>query len=316
MLRHQIAILQRNAKKPRLKRSDRVIFVLISKFLKSWRQALSIVKPDTVIRWHRKGFRIFWRWKSTHGISGRKPIDPAIRKLIHDMSLANHLWGAPRIHGELLKLGINVSQATVRRYMVRHRKPPSQTWKTFLENHVNELVAIDFFVVPTVTFRMLYVFIVLSHSRRNIIHFNVTQSPTAAWTGQQIIEAFPWDTAPKYLIRDNDRIYGYEFNKRLDSIGIKPVRTAFKSPCQNAYCERVIGTLRRDCTDHVIIFNEKHLKRVLRQYIEGYYNVSRTHLSLDKDWPEPRVIETPEMGKIVGIPILGGLHHRYSRNVA
>lgn len=200
--------------------------------------------------------------------------------------------------------------------MVKYKKLTSQVWRTFLENHIKELVAIDFFVVPTVTFRMLYVFIVLSHSRRKIIHFNVTQSPTAAWTGQQIIEAFPYDTAPKYLIRDNDKIYGFEFNKRIDSLGIKPVKTAFKSPWQNAYCERVIGTIRRDCTDHVIIFNEKHLKRVLRQYINEYYNVSRTHLSLGKDCPEPRDIETPEMGKIVEIPILGGLHQRYCRQAA
>jgi len=302
--------------RPRLKRADRVLFVLISRILKNWRQSITIVKPDTVIRWHRKGFKLFWRWKSSHGKPGRNPIDPEIRKLIRDMSSANHLWGAPRIHGELLKLGIDVSQATVRRYMVKHKNPPSQTWKTFLNNHTKELVAIDFFIVPTVTFSLLYVFVILAHDRRRVVHFNVTKSPTAAWTGQQIIEAFPWDSAPKYLIRDNDKIYGFDFIERVRSIGIIPVRTAYKSPWQNSYCERVIGTIRRDCTDHLIIFNEKHLKRVLSQYINEYYNVSRTHLSLDKDCPEPRDIETPEMGKIGDIPILGGLHHRYCRRAA
>ncbi len=316
LLRQQLSILQRNTKKPRLKISDRALFVLISMFLNNRRQTITIVKPDTVIRWHRKGFKLFWRLKSRHGKSGRKRIDPEVIKLIQDMSKANHLWGAPRIHGELLKLGIEVSQATVRRYMVKYRKPPSQTWRTFLNNHVKDIVSIDFFVVPTVTFRILYVFVVFAHDRRRIIHFNVTKSPTAAWTGQQIIEAFPYDTAPKYLIRDNDSIYGNEFNSRVDSLGITPARTAFKSPWQNAYCERVIGTIRRDCTDHVIIFNEKHLKSVLHKYFNEYYNVSRTHLSLDKDCPEPRAIETPEMGKIVEIPILGGLHHRYSRQAA
>ena len=232
------------------------------------------------------------------------------------MSLSNHLWGAPRIHGEMLKLGIEISWATVRRYMIKHRKPPSQTWRTFLDNHINDIVSIDFFVVPTVTFKLLYVFIVLEHNRRKIVHFNVTNSPSAMWTGQQIIEAFPYDTAPKYLIRDNDSIYGDDFKNRIKSMGIESKPTAYRSPWQNAYCERVIGSIRRECCDHIIVWSEANLKRVLREYIDNYYNVARTHLSLEKDSPEPRIIEMPDEGEVTKSSILGGLHHRYSRMAA
>ena len=204
--------------------------------------------------------------------------------------------GAPRIHGELLKLGIEVSQATVSKYMVRHRKPPSQSWRAFLNNHVKDLVSIDLFTVPTVT-------------------FNVTESPGAKWTAQQIVEAFPWDSAPRYLLRDRDGIYGYEFTSRVKNMGIKEVKTAARSPWQNPYVERMIGTLRRDCLDHVIVLNDKHLRRILRDYLT-YYHGSRTHLSLDKDSPEPRKVELPDQGQIVEFPMVGGLHHRYSRRAA
>ncbi len=316
LLRHQLTILQRNAKRPRLQTSDRALFVLISRFLNNWRQVITLVKPDTLISWHRKSFKLFWRWKSRHGKPGRNRIDPEIQKLIRDMSLANHLWGAPRIHGELLKLGIEVSQATVRRYMKKHRKPPSQNWRTFLDNHITDIVSVDFFTVPTVTFKILFVFVVLSHDRRKILHFNVTKSPTAFWTGQQIIEAFPWDSAPRYLIRDNDGIYGAEFIKRVRGIGIQLVRTAYRSPWQNGYCERVIGSIRRECTDHIIVFNEAHLRRILHEYFNGYYNVVRTHLSLDKDCPVTRSVEYSDEGFVVEMPILGGLHHRYYRKAA
>ncbi len=232
------------------------------------------------------------------------------------MSRANPIWGAPRIHGELMRLGIVVSEATVSRYMVKQKKPPSQTWRTFLDNHVKDLVSIDFLVVPTVNFRLLYVLVVLSHERRRIVHFNVTDSPTAAWTGQQIIEAFPYDTAPKYLIRDNDKIYGFDFKEKVKACGITPIRTAYRSPWQNAYCERVIGTLRRDCLDHILIFSRRQLMRVLSEYVDTYYNTERTHLSLGKDSPESREIQNPATGRIVEIPILGGLHHRYFRKAA
>ena len=316
LLRQQLIVLQRKQKRPHFQNSDRILFVLISKLLSRWKDALLIVKPETVIRWHKKGFKLFWRWKSRPRNAGRNRIDPEIRNLIRDMSQANQLWGAPRVHGELLKLGIEVSQSTVRRYMSRKPKNPSQTWRTFLDNHIKDIASIDFFVVPTITFRLLYVFVILSHDRRKIVHFNITSSPTAFWTGQQVIEAFPWDSAPKYLIRDNDSIYGVEFTKRVNAMGVKQIRTSFRSPWQNAYCERVIGTIRRDCTDHIIVLNETHLKRILRQYVDDYYNVSRTHLSLGKDCPEPRAVELPSGGEIVEMPVLGGLHHRYHRRAA
>ncbi len=224
--------------------------------------------------------------------------------------------GTPRIHCELLKLGVDVSQATVRRYMVKHKKPPSQSWRTFLDNHIKDIVSIDFFVVPIASFKLIFVFVVLEHNRRKILHFNVTKSPSAFWTGQQIVETFPYDTAPKYLIRDNDSIYGKEFRGRVDSLDIKQVPIAYRSPWQNGYCERVIGSIRLECCDHVIVFNEAHLRRVLREYFNNYYNTARTHLSLDKDCPEPRMIEMPDKGEVTKSPVLGGLHHRYFRNAA
>ncbi len=287
LLRHQLSILQRNAKRPRLQTSDRALFVLISRFLNNRRQFITIVKPETVISWHRKGFKLFRRWKCRRGKPGRNPIDPEIRKLIRDMSMANQLWSAPRIHGELLKLCSNVSEATVRRYIPKKPKNASQTWRMFLANHMHNTASIDFFVVPTINFKLLFVLVVMSHERRKTIHFNVTSSPSAAWTGQQIIKAYPWDYVPKYLIQDNDSIYGAEFTRRVNSIGIKQIRTAYKSPWQNAYCERVIGSIRRECTDHIIVRNEYHLRNILREYVNRYYNASRTHLSLEKDCPEP-----------------------------
>ena len=290
--------------------------VWISRMLNHWKQVLVVVNPETVIRWHKKGFRLYWRWKSHSRRCGRNKIDIETRNLIRNLSQANVLWGAPRIHGELLKLGIEVSQATVRRYMIKHRKTPSQTWRTFLDNHVNDIASIDFFIVPTLTFKILYVFVVLSHDRRKIVHVNVTKSPTAFWTGQQIIEAFPWDTAPTYLLRDNDSIYGNEFTKQVNATGTKQVKTSFRSPWQNAYCKRVIGSIRRECTDHFIVINEMHLRRILREYVDGYYNISRTHLSLGKDCPAPRDVEPLAAGNVVDLPILGGLHHRYFRHAA
>src|SRR5882762_1920460 len=206
-LRHQLVVLQRRTnKRASLRTADRLLWVVLSRLWAQWRTALQIVKPATVIAWQRKGFRLYWRWKSRRGKSGRPCVSREIRELIRQMSTANPLWGAPRIHGELLKLGIQISQATVAKYMVRQRKPPSQTWRTFLENHVQQLVAIDFLVVPTVSFRLLFVFVVLAHHRRHAIHFNVTAHPTAEWTGRQIAEAFPWDSAPRYLLHDRDCI--------------------------------------------------------------------------------------------------------------
>lgn len=276
---------------------------------------LHVLHPDTVVRWHRWGFRRYWTFKSRRRRAGRPPIDTEIRKLIRQMQSANVGWGAPRIHGELLKLGIDVSQATVSNYMVRHRNPPSQTWRTFLENHADCIAGIDFFTVPTATFRILYVFIVLSHDRRRVVHFNVTEHPTAQWTAQQLVEAFPFDSAPRYLLRDRDTIYGEKVRRRINSLGIEEVVTAPRSPWQNPYVERVIGSIRRDCLNHVIVLNEQHLHRILREYIH-YYHTCRNHLSLNKDPPDTRAVEPPEFGNIVKFPCVGGLHHRYMRRAA
>ncbi len=314
-LRQQIAVLQRTTKRPRLKNSDRLFWVLLSKIWKDWAGGLAVVKPGTVIRWHRKGFRLYWTWKSRRKGHGRPAVPSEVRQLIRRMSQTNSRWGAPRVHGELLKLGIEISQAAVSKYMVRHRKPPSQSWRSFLNNHVRDLVSIDFFTVPTVTFRVLFVFVILAHERRRIIHFNVTESPSAKWTAQQIVEAFPWDTAPRYLLRDRDGTYGHEFTSRIDHMGIKEVKTAPRSPWQNPFVERLIGTLRRDCIDHVIVVGENHLRRILRDYF-AYYHSCRTHLSLDKDSPEQRKVEPPDQGKVVELPMVGGLHHRYARLAA
>ena len=231
------------------------------------------------------------------------------------MSRDNPLWGAPRIHGELLKLGIEVSQATVSKYMIRHRKPPSQGWRTFLTNHAQDIVSVDFFTVPTATFRVLFVFLVLSNARRRVIHFNVTDSPSAAWTGQQVVEAFPWDTVPRYLLRDRDGVFGEDFVRRVESMDIKQVLISARSPWQNPYVERIIGSIRRECVDHTIIFNERHLRKILTEYV-SYYHSSRTHLGLEKDCPTPRPVEPPELGPIYREPMVGGLHHLYFRQAA
>ncbi len=280
-----------------------------------WRCALIVVKPETVIAWHRKGFRLFWTWKVRHGQPGRPSVLNDVRDLIRLMSRANPTWGAPRIHGELLKLGIDIGETSVSKYMVRHRKPPSQTWRTFLENHVKNLVSVDFFTVPTLRFQVLYVFLVLAHDRRRILHFGVTAHPTAEWTAQQLRDAFPWDTAPSYLLRDRDRIFGDDFSKQVQDMGIQEVLSAPRSPWQRAYIERVIGTIRRECLDHVIVFNEASLYWHVKSFVT-YYHESRTHLSLGKDSPESRAVQSPELGRVVAIPQVGGLHHRYERRAA
>ena len=314
-LRHQLEVLKRNTKRPHIENRDRILWLMLARLWPDWRTALAFVQPDTVVRWHRRGFRLYWRWKSRPKWPGRPKVPKEIRDLIRAMSRDNPLWGAPRIHGELLKLGIDLSQATVSKYMVRHRKPPSQSWRTFLLNHAPDIVSVDFFTVPTATFRVLYVFLVLSNQRRRIVHFNVTDSPSAIWIGQQIVEAVPWDTAPKYIIRDRDGKYGEEFVRRVESLGIKQVLISTRSPWQNPYVERVIGSIRRECLDHVIIFGERHLRRVLRDYVT-YYHGSRTHLGLERDCPRPRPVELPDLGPIRTEPMVGGLHHRYFRQAA
>ena len=314
-LRQQLAILRSSQRRPRLTTADRWFWVVLARRWSEWRSALAIVTPDTVLRWHREGFRRHWARKSRGREPGRPALDPQVVRLIRDMSGANPLWGAPRIHGELLKLGVEVSQATVSKYMPRHRRPPSQTWRSFIDNHLHDLVALDFFTVPTATFRVLFVLVILRHDRRRIVHFNVTSHPTAQWTSQQLVEAFPWDTPPSHLLRDRDSIYGTAFQRRAASLGIAEVRTTPRSPWENPYAERLIGSIRRECLDHVIVLGERHLRRILTEYFE-YYSRSRTHLSLEKDAPEPRTTEGPENGKVVALPRVGGLHHHYTRRAA
>ena len=232
------------------------------------------------------------------------------------MSCENPLRGAPRIHGELLKLGIDIGETSVSKYLVRRHKPPSQTWRTFLDNHVKSMVSVDFFTVPTIRFQVLYVFLVLAHDRRRILHFGVTDCPTAEWTAQQLREAFPWETAPRYLLRDRDGIFGPDLVTQVKAMGIKQVLSAPRSPWQRAYVERVIGTIRRECLDHVIVWSEADLSGHLRRFAD-YYHRSRTHLGLEKDTPETRPVQGPEAGRmIVAIPEVGGLHHRYERRAA
>ncbi len=314
-LRQQVVMLRQSVKKPRPSVADKLFWIIFSRYVEDWRKLLYGLHPDTVVRWHRQGFRLYWRWKSRGPRPGRPAIDVGLRKLIREMQATNMGWGAPRIHGELLKLGIEVSQATVSKYMRHPNKPPSQTWRTFLSNHTECLAAMDFFTVPTARFRILYVFIVLSHDRREVVHFNVTEHPTAQWTAQQLVEAFPFDSAPRYLLRDRDAIYGDAVRRRIKSLGIEEVVTAPRSPWQNPFAERIIGSIRRDWLDHIIVLNERHLRRTLREYF-NYYHTCRTHLSVNKDPPETRPVEPPKLGNIVAFPRVGGLHHRYGRIAA
>jgi transposase InsO family protein len=314
-LRHQLAVYQRSVRRPLLRATDRILWSWLSRHWAAWREALIVVQPATVIGWQRRRFRDHWTRMSRAGKPGRPPIDNEICELIRNVSRANPLWGTPRIVGELGKLGINVAKSTVDKYRVRSRKPPSPTWKAFLKNHVHDLVSIDFFIVPTIRFKLLFVMVVLAHSRRKVLHFNVTKNPTAQWTAQQIVEAFPWGSAPKYLLRDRDAIYGGAFAQRLHAMGIEQVLSAPRSPWQNPFVERLIGTLRRDCLDHVIALNERQLRRVVAQYLD-YYHDWRTHLSLSMDAPNPRTVHPPDRGRVVEVAELGGLHHHYERLAA
>jgi transposase InsO family protein len=313
-LRHQLQVLNRSRpRRVRLVPPDRWLWTWLSRFWPAWRTALVIVRPETVLAWHRQGCRWFWTWKSRRRL-GRPRIAAEVRALIRSMSATNPFWGAPRIHGELMKLGVDVSQATVAKYMARRTTPPSQTWRTFLANHVQQIAAADFFVVPTATCRLLFVLVILAHERRRILHVAVTDHPTAAWTAQQLREAFPWETAPQYLVHDRDTAF-HGWATTATAIGIDEVLTAIRSPWQNAYAERLIGSIRRECLDHIIIGSERGLRRVLRAYVE-YYSRSRTHLSLSKDAPVPRPVASPNDGDVVAIPLVGGLHHRYERRAA
>ncbi len=311
-LRQQLATYAQACVKPRLTLLDRAFWVALSRYWLGWKDVLVIVKPDTVVRWHRKGFRLYWRWRSKRG-PGRPRITMEVQSLIKRFALDNG-WGARKVHAELGKLGFTISLATVLRYMPK--KPPDrgqrQRWGTFLENHRDVIAAMDFFVVPTVSFRLLYVWFVMDHGRRRIIHFNVTTKATAEWVIQQLREAFPSDSAPEYLICDNDTIFSDDVTKAIKSFGITPRRTAFQSPWQNGTAERWVGSCKRELIDHVIVFNEDHLRRLLRDYV-SYYNTERVHTVL-RDSPNGRPVEarpSPE-AKVIGLPRVGGLHHRYA----
>lgn len=314
-LRQQILVLQRTNPKPPFNTADRTFWVLLCRWWAGWLRPLRLVKPETVIAWHRKGWRLWWKWKSKPKEIGRPRIPWEVIELIKRISRENPTWGAPRIHGELMMLGHYVSEATVARYMVKRRGRPTQNWKTFLRNHLHETVAIDFLTVPTVTFRTLYVFVVLSLDRRRIVHFNVTTHPTAEWTALQLYQAFPFDSAPRFLVRDRDGIYGGAVSAALASMGVEEKVISARSPWQNGYCERVVGTLKRECLNHVIVFNERHARRIVRNYLE-YYHESRTHLGLDKDTPDGREVEPPGRGPVMRRSMVGGLHSRYYRDAA
>ncbi len=315
-LRHQLLVFSRSNKRPRLTPLDRALWTWLSQSWADWKIRLCLVQPSTVIQWHRAGFRLFWRWKSRLRKPGRKTICPSTIELIRQMSHANPLWGAPRIHGELLKLGLDVAQRSVAKYMIpRSRRPTSPNWKTFLRNHLDSMVSVDFLTVPTLTFQVLYVFVVLSHHRRRVLHFNIVDSPSAPWTAQQLREAFAFTSPPKYLLRDRDSIYGLEVQARAFALGLEELRIAPRSPWQSPYVDRLIGSIRRECLHHVIVFSEAHLHRLLTAYF-SYYHRSRTHLALSKDAPESRPACGPEGGRIVAFPEVGGLHHRYERRAA
>jgi putative transposase len=295
-LRHQIGVLQRSARKrSKLTPLDRLLWAWLSRIWSDWRSALAIVQPETVIAWHRRRFRLFWAWRIRRGQPGRPALPREVRDLIRRMCRGNPTWGAPRIHGELLKLGIDIGETSVSKYMVRCRNPPSQTWRTFLDNHLQQLVSIDFFTVPTIRLQVLYVFPVLAHDRRRILHFNVTAHPTAEWTGQQLREAFPFDVLPRYLLRDRDATFGDDFRRQVTDMGIQEVLSTPAIPLATGVCRTGHWFHRRECLDHAIVFNETSLRRILISYFD-YYHRSRTHLSLGKDSPLPRSIQPPEMG--------------------
>jgi putative transposase len=316
LLRQQLSVLNRSVKQPRLTRADRCLFVLLASKLQSWKEALLIVKPETVLRWHRQGFRLFWQRKSRATLREPKiPLETIT--LIQEMAVNNRLWGAERIRGELLKVDIKVAKRTVQRYMRQARppRPHGQTWATFLRNHAPDIWACDFLQVSDVFFRPVFAFFIMELASRRIVHVGVTRSPTDAWVAQQLREATPLGEAPKYLIRDNDAKYGAHFDAVAVGSGIKVLRMPIKAPRANAICERLLGSIRRECQDHIVIVSEAHLRRVLKEYMT-YFNRSRPHQGIDQCVPEPDTSSSPRMGiigKVIAFPVLGGLHHDYQR---
>jgi transposase InsO family protein len=314
VLRQQLAVFKRKRTRPRLRIFDKFFWVFVRRFWSGWKGTLIVVDPETVVRWHRTGFRLYWRLISKVRTQvGRKQLPQEVRELIFRMVAENATWGAPRIHGELLMLRFDVSERTISRWMKRApRDPqPAKRWLAFLRNHREAIAAMDFFTVPTATFSVLYCFFVISHDRRRILHFNVTKHPTSMWIVQQLREAFPFELAPRFLIFDRDAKYGLEVPSAVQSLRMSPVRTSFESPWQNGIAERWVGSCRRELLDHIIAVDERHLKRLLAEYV-GYYHDDRTHLGLGKGTPDCR---TPSRAssRVLSHERLGGLHHRYDR---
>jgi transposase InsO family protein len=310
VLRQQLIVLRRQVRgRVELSNNDRLFFVQLYRWFPSVMKVVTIIRPETLVRWHRAGFRCYWRWKSWSR-GGRPQVESDLRGLIRRMSAENPLWGAPRIHGELLKLGFEVAQSSVAKYMVKRRGPPSQGWRTFLRNHAPDIAAMDLFVVPTIGFELLYAFVIVRLDRRELIWVSATANPTAEWVARQLTEAFPWNEVPQFLIRDRDQIFGALVRRRLAAMGIRDRPIAPASPWQNGFAERLIGSIRRECLDHIVVLGEGHLRRILRAYA-SYYNDVRTHWSLEKDAPASRSVQ--RSGNIKSHPILGGLHHHYAR---
>ncbi len=312
-LRQQVAVFTRTKPRAQLEPEDRILWVALRQSWSRWRDALAIVKPETVVSWHRSAFRRYWT--SLSNPPGRPKLGAEIRALVVRMASENPTWGAPRIHGELLKLGFRVSERTVSRYLPRDRpgQGAGKGWVTFLRNHREVLAAMDFFTVPTAMFRILYVWFVIHHDRRKILHFNVTEHPTAAWVIQQLRESFPYDTVPAYLVLDRDSIFATNVISTVRALGIEPKRTAYRSPWQNGVAERWIGSCRRELLDRVMVLDAGHLRRLLREYVE-YYSIDRCHLGLEKDAPDRRPTQRrpSRRARVVSLPRVGGLHHRYT----
>ncbi len=313
-IRQQLAVFKRRHPRPQLVAFDKLFWVLARRFWSGWKQALIIASPETVVRWHKSGFALYWRLISrARRVRGRKRISKQVRDLICRMVIENPTWGAPRIHGELRMLGFDVSERTVSRWMRRAPTDPepAKRWLAFLRNHREAIAAMDFFTGSTITFSVLYGFFVIGHGRRRVLHFNVTRHPTVAWVIQQLREAFPFQSAPGFLIFDRDAKYGLEVPIVVRSMAIRPIRTSFRSPWQNGIAERWVESCRRDLLDHVIALNEFHLKRLLSDYVR-YYHDDRTHLGLGKETPGGR-LRSVSNGHVIGRARLGGLHHRYDR---